>query len=69
MKTSKYFDKDLHQVVLSAKKNKKEKKEKKETKKKQTTKSNLLKWAVREKKDTESNNENQLEINEREVTN
>ena len=46
-KTSKYFDNDLRQVVLSAQKNKKEEKEKKEE---TTTKSNLLKWTAREEK-------------------
>ena len=48
-KTSKHFDKDLRQLFLSAKKNKKEEIEK-GNKEETTTKSNLLKWTVREKK-------------------
>ena len=48
-KTSKYFDKDIRQVVLSAKKIRKRKK-KKRNKEETTTKSNLLKWTVREEK-------------------
>ena len=68
-KKSKYFDKDLHQVVLSANnKNKKEEKEKKETKRKQQQNLTFLRELYEREKDTESNNKNQLEINEREVT-
>ena len=48
-KTSKYFDKDLRQVVLSAQNNKKEKK-KKRNKEETTTKSKLFKSTVREEK-------------------
>ena len=49
-------------------KNKKEEKEKKETKKKQQQNLTFLSELYERKKDTESNNKNQLEINAREVT-
>ena len=49
-KTSKYFDKDLCQVVLSAQKIRRRKKEKKRNQEETTIKSNLLKWTVREEK-------------------
>ena len=65
-KKSKYFDKDLHQVVLSAQK---KERGKKETKKKQQQNLTFLSELHERKKDTESNNKNQLEINKREVTN
>ena len=65
-KYSKYFDKNLRQVALSAQKNKKEEKE---TKKKQQQNLTFLSELYERKKDTKSNNKNQLEINEWEVTN
>ena len=57
-KTSKYFDKDLRQVVLSAQKIKKVEKEKKETKKKQQQNLTFLGELYEKKKDTESNKKN-----------
>ena len=66
-KTSEYFDKDLGQVVLSDQK--KEREKKKETKKKQQQNLTFLSELHERKKDTESKIKNQLEINEREVTN
>ena len=53
-KTSKHFDKDLRQVVLSAQK----KKEEKETKKKQQLNLTFLSELCERNKDTESNNKN-----------
>ena len=50
-------------------KNKKEEKEKREKKKKQHQNLTFLSEQYERKKDTESNNKNQLEINDREVTN
>ena len=47
----------------------KNKREEKETKKKQQHNLTFLSELYDRKKDTESNNKNQLEINEREVTN